>query len=303
MRMLRPLPLVLTFPAMLLDAYTQPVALLGYPVGHSRSPLIHNTAFQAQGLNYVYLALPVAPSDLKAAVGGLRALHFRGANVTIPHKEAVLPLMDTLSSQAAAVGAVNTIVCRRAEQEGPVTLYGDNTDVAGFLAPLALLAASLQEVDMLVFGAGGAARAVVYALLTTFRPARLTIAARNQAQAERLATAFAAYDTRAALRTMPLKDAAAAARTSRLLVNATPLGMAPLEDYTPLQTPASTGQIVYDLVYTPTRLLREAASHGAIALGGLEMLIGQAAASYIQWTGHPMPTEVVRAALQAGLQR
>ena len=141
--MLRPLPLILTLPAMLLDAHTQPVALLGYPVGHSRSPLIHNTAFRAQGLNYVYLALPVAPRDLDTAVGGLRALRFRGANVTIPHKESVLLLMDALSPQAAAVGAVNTIVCRPAEPEGTVTLYGDNTDVAGFLAPLTPLAASL----------------------------------------------------------------------------------------------------------------------------------------------------------------
>ncbi len=282
------------------DAGTQPVGLLGYPVAHSLSPLLHNTAFRAQGLNCVYLALPVAPADLAVAVAGMRTLGFLGANVTVPHKQAVLPLMDGLSPQAEAVGAVNTIVCRRAA--GAVTLFGDNTDVAGFLAPLHAFAGELRGAPVLLFGAGGAARAVAYALLSTVHPARLTVAARTPAKAERLARHLSPFDASGALRVVALAEAAAAVRAARLLVNATPLGMHPHPEGTPWPDAAdfSAGQIVYDLVYEPeqTRLLREAAAQGAHTLGGLDMLVRQAAASYAQWTGREMPLAAVRAALR-----
>lgn len=279
-----------------IDGGTVPVGLLGEPVAHSRSPRIHNAAFRAQGLPFVYVALPVRPADVAAAVRGLAALGFAGANVTVPHKQAVLPLLDTLSDQARAVGAVNTIVCRRAEDS--TVLHGDNTDVAGFLAPLR--GEDLEGAEMLIFGAGGAARAAAYGLLTAFRPSRLTLAARTPARAEGLARDLTAYDTRAALHPVPAAEAAPAVRAARLLVNATPLGMHPNPDGTPW--PAAgfhPGQLVYDLVYEParTRLLREAADAGARALGGLEMLIQQAAAAYIQWTGRAMPLKAVRAAL------
>ncbi|MDX1546425.1 MAG: shikimate dehydrogenase [Rhodothermales bacterium] len=279
-----------------IDGGTVPVGLLGDPVAHSRSPRIHNAAFRAQGLPFVYVALPVRPADVAAAVRGLAALGFAGANVTVPHKQAVLPLLDTLSEQARAVGAVNTIVCRREDEA--VTLHGDNTDVAGFLAPLG--SEDLEGAEMLLFGGGGAARAATYALLTAFRPARLTLAARTPARAEALARDLAPYDVRGALRVVPPAEAAPAVRAARLLVNTTPLGMHPNPDGTPW--PAAgfhPGQLVYDLVYEPawTRLLREAAAAGAQTLGGLEMLIQQAAAAYVQWTGRAMPLEAVRTAL------
>ncbi len=271
------------------------MALLGEPVAHSLSPHLHNAAFRAQGLNLIYVAAPVAPKDLPAAVEGLRALCFRGANVTIPHKEAVVPLLDALSERARAVGAVNTIV--RAGN----ALRGDNTDVPGFLAPLEAHAERLHGTDMLIFGAGGAARAVAYALLTRFRPQRLTLAARRPEQAERLARDLAAHDTRGALAVTSIEEAGPRVRASRLLVNATPLGMHPETEETPWphREDFSEGQIVYDLVYHPTetRLLREAAARGATPLGGLEMLLGQAAESYRQWTGREMPVETVRRAL------
>lgn len=285
-----------------IDAHTRLVGVMGHPVSHSRSPQMHNAAFRAQGLNFAYLALPVLPSRLTAAVHGLQALGFAGANVTLPHKHAVAALMDTLSAHAEAVGAVNTIVCR--QEQGTVRMHGDNTDVAGFLEPLRPSAARLHGTAMLIFGAGGAARAVVYALLTTFAPARLTLAVRNPAAAEALAGAFAGLDTRGALDVVPLSEARAAVRASTLLVNATPLGMTPHTDTTPWPDASdfSPHQLVYDLVYIPekTRLLHDAAARRADTLGGLDMLIAQAAASYIQWTEKPMPVEVVRDVLRRG---
>ena len=283
------------------DAETRLTLLLGFPVAHSLSPLIHNTAFRAQKLNRLYVAASVRPPDLAAAVAGLKALGAAGANVTIPHKAAVLHLADSLSPQAEAIGAVNTLVVQ-AREDGPPTLYGDNTDVAGFLQPLHAHADSLHRTSMLLFGAGGAARAVAYALLTTFQPDRLTLAARTTANAERLARDLAPYDPASALRVVRLEEAGPDVQESRLLVNATPLGTTPDIRATPWPHPADffQGQIAYDLVYNPerTRFLEEAAEGGATAVGGMEMLIGQAAASYVQWTGQKMPVEAVRAALQ-----
>lgn len=285
-----------------IDAHTKLVAVLGYPIEHSLSPLIHNTAFHRQQLNYVYVAAGVPPADLSEAVAGLKALGFAGANVTIPHKQAVLTLMDELSEQARAVGAVNTIVCKRSSGEGGrVSLYGDNTDVAGFLEPLQPHADRLQGEPMLIFGAGGAARAVAYALLTTYRPARLTIAVRTLEKGGRLVDQLRLFDATGALEVVPISEAGEAVRSSRLLVNATPLGMHPNVSQTPWLDADyySPGQIAYDLIYNPeeTRFLREASDRGASTIGGLDMLVAQAAAAYVQWTGRQMPVEAVRAML------
>jgi shikimate dehydrogenase len=281
----------------LIDAETQVVTLLGHPVEHSRSPHLHNAAFRAQGVNAVYVATPVRPDALAAGVEGLRALQFLGANVTVPHKEAVRPLMDEVSERAAAVGAVNTIV-----RDGDA-LRGDNTDVAGFLTPLVeAVGDALEGAPMLVFGAGGAARAVVYGLLDRYGPSRLTLVARRPEQAEALAADLEGYDPTDALRTTTFDAAASAVRASRLLVNATPLGMAPETDATPWPDAGDLGpsHVAYDLVYTPeeTRFLRAAAEQGATTIGGLAMLVEQAAAAYRQWTGRAMPTDAVYEALR-----
>ncbi len=288
---------------MVLDAHTRPVMLLGYPVAHSLSPFLHNTAFRYQGLNRVYLAAAVPSAALPSAVAGLRALGFLGANVTLPHKRAVVPLMDALSAGARAVGAVNTIVCR--EEGEAVQLYGDNTDVAGFLAPLAPWAGRLYGAAMTVLGAGGAARAVVYALLSTYRPRRLTLGARDAGKAAAFVCEMAPQDPTGALRPAAGEALREAVRGSTLVVNATPVGMHPYPDRTPWPHPEDFGgaHLVYDLIYTPeqTRLLAEAAQRGATTLGGMAMLLGQAAAAYAQWTGLSFPTDVVRAALRRHL--
>lgn len=281
-----------------IDATTRLVTLIGHPVEHSLSPLLHNTAFEAQGVNAVYVATSVAPATIEAAVEGLQALSVLGANVTVPHKETVAPFLDDVTERAAAVGAVNTIV-REERDDGPDRLRGDNTDVEGFLTPLdEATGEALDGAPMLVFGAGGAARAVAYGLLTEYAPERLTIVARRPEQAELLAADLADYDATNALRTSTFEEAALSVQTSRLLVNATPLGMAPdHRQQTPWPDADDFGpdHVVYDLVYTPeeTRFLREASSQEATTIGGLDMLVEQAAAAYQQWTNREMPRDVV----------
>ena len=288
-----------------INAHTRFVSLLGYPLGHSMSPEIHNTAFRAQDINMVYLCMEVHPRNLQKALEGFKAARFVGSNVTIPHKQGVYALVDELSNQAKAVGAVNTVVCRY-DANGEVTsLYGDNTDIYGFLNPLAPYKDNLNGGTMVVFGAGGAARAVVYAMLTAYNPEVLCIVARNSAKAERLAKDLAAYDARGALKIASFDDAGQAVRTSRLIVNATPLGMSHQVGLTPWENlkDFSPDQVVYDLIYNPekTRLIQDAELRGASTLGGLEMLICQAAASYVQWTGQEMPLDIAREAVRLKL--
>jgi len=284
-----------------IDAETRLVTLLGDPVAHSSSPRIHNTAFRVQGINAAYVATRVPSGDLPDALDGLRAMRFLGANVTIPHKQAVRPLLDAVTPRAEAIGAVNTIVRVESSDDAPF-LRGDNTDGAGFWAPLQSHADALDGAEALVFGAGGAARAVVYTLLTECTLSRLTLAVRTPPKAEPLARDMAPHGPGTTLEIVPLHEAGAALRASTLVVNATPLGMHPDEDGTPWPdaTDWTDAHIVYDLVYNPrtTRLLHEAAAQGATAIGGLGMLVGQAAAAYEQWTGRPMPEEAVYDALR-----
>ena len=257
-------------PPVNIDADTRLVTLIGHPVEHTLSPRIHNAAFRAQGVNALYVATPVRPNAIEDAIGGLRALQFLGANVTIPHKQAVLPLLDTVTERARAVGAVNTITGRTEDDDdgavsgGSALLRGDNTDVEGFLEPLEEHAEidNLEGAPMLVFGAGGAARAVAYGLLHRYAPNRLTLVARRSEQADALARDLSEYDREDAFRVASFDDAGSAVRSSRLLVNATPLGMHPEPEATPWTTPGDFGSdhIAYDLIYNPakTRFLRDA---------------------------------------------
>lgn len=290
-----------------INAATRLVTLIGHPIEHSLSPRIHNAAFRAQGVNAVYVATPVPPEAIESAVKGLRGLGVLGANVTVPHKETVPPFLDDVTERVEAVGAVNTIV-REERDDGPDHLRGDNTDVEGFLTPLDdRVGDALDGAPMLVFGAGGAARAVVYGLLARYAPERLTIVARRPEQAELLAEDLAASDATDALTVSTFEGAALSVRTSRLLVNATPLGMAPdHRQQTPWPDADDFGpeHVVYDLVYAPeeTRFLRAAATREATTIGGLDMLVEQAAAAYRQWTGREMPRDAVYTALRTRRQ-
>lgn len=285
----------------MLSPRTRLVYLIGSPVGHSRSPALHNAAFRALGLDYAYAAADVRAADLQGAVVGLKALRCAGANVTVPYKEAVLPLVDTLSEAARAIGAVNTLVVHE-DADGRRSLEADNTDAAGFLDGFGPKRRLVQGAEAVVFGAGGAARAVVYALLTGLDVSRLTLVARRPDRAAALATALAALDPAGVLNVCALEDAAPAVRNASLLVNATSAGMHPHVQETPWETDADFGphQLFYDLVYAPheTRLLRDARGHGAAVIGGLAMLGSQADRAFQRWTGQSIPSEVLKAWLE-----
>ena len=251
------------------------VGILGWPLDHSLSPTIHNAAFRSLGLDWVYLAWPVAPGDLAAAVGGLRALGAEGANVTMPHKESVMEHVDDVSGDARRIGAVNTI------QRVGGALIGHNTDVDGFRSFLVDdVGAEIAGRSAVVLGAGGAARAVVCAL-DELDAATIRIAARRQDAG----AAVAPLAVRQHAEVIDWEAAPEAATAADVVVNATPLGMTGervLDGVT-----WRSGQVVCDLVYRPptTPLMESARSAGAEAHGGLGMLIHQAALSFRIWTG------------------
>jgi shikimate dehydrogenase len=269
---------------------TRAVGVIGWPVAHSLSPTIHNAAFAALGLDRVSIPLPVPPDAIGAALEGLVALGFDGANVTMPHKGAVADRVDRRTDDAARLRAVNTVVVRA---DG---LEGHNTDAPGFdrfLRHDARFDPAGRSV--LLFGAGGAARACALALARE-GVGRLTVVLRERARDAELRRAVEGAGT--AVDTVTFDDAAAV--EADLIVNATPLGMHGEE--LP-EVPLTRQTLVVDLLYHPatTPLVRRARAAGASAFGGLGLLLHQAALSLELWTGHPAPLEVMSAAATAAL--
>ncbi|CAN5435777.1 shikimate dehydrogenase [soil metagenome] len=275
---------------------TNMVGLIGWPVSHSVSPPMHNAAFAALGLDWCYVPLPV-PIDPAArideAVHGLRALGLRGANVTVPHKQAVMSHLDWLTPAAQAIGAVNTI---RVEDDG--ALSGDNTDAPGFIADLREHSVEPIGKRVIVLGAGGSARAIVYGLAASGAEAIL-IVNRTLDKAESLATQMQTLFPGCAIAAYALTNQLAqVAEQADLIVNTTSLGMTPHIDGLPWEPGVnfSSQQAVYDLVYNPpqTRLLQKARADGAQVIGGLGMLIWQGAIAFERWTGVAAPVDVMR---------
>ncbi len=255
---------------------------------------MHNAALRSLGLPHSYRAVAVPPEELAAAVLELRSGGVLGANVTVPHKEAVMPLLDELTEAASSIGAVNTIVRRSGR------LVGDNTDAHGFEAALRGAGFALpgdRSVSAVVLGAGGSARAVVHALAPH---ARITLVNRTVARAEQLAADFAET---ADVRVAADADVAFAVRSCDLLVNTTSVGMSVggVDPHTsPLEaTELPVSAFVQDLVYSPreTRLLRLARERGLRGANGLEMLVLQGARAFELWTTASAPLEVMRAAI------
>ena len=263
--------------------------VLGWPLTHTLSPVIHNAAFREAGLDWVYLAFPVPPENLGAAIAGLRVLGCMGANVTMPHKRAVVAHLDEISGDATAIDAVNTIE--------PVAgkLAGRNTDVDGFRSFLeSEVGFDATGRDAVVLGAGGAARAVVRAL-DAMDVATIRIVARDQGKARGTAAVVRSSTTEV----MSFSDASLtdAIRDADVVVNATPVGMDGRAD--PLPEATFTGDhVVVDLIYEPpsTPLVERARASGADAWGGLGMLVRQAAMSFQIWTGLDPPIETMSAA-------
>lgn len=280
--------------------HTAKVGLIGWPVEHSGSPRMHNAALRQAGLDWAYLPLPVSPERVREAVLGLRALGFRGANVTIPHKREVIGCLSRITETAAAVGAVNTITVT-AEGE----LHGDNTDVPGFLSVLLEAGWTAGGHSVLVMGAGGSARSVVHALAQAGCHS-IKVANRTVTRAEDLVRDLARFH--AHVRFEVLADprrAAAAADEVNLVVNTTSLGMHPHTAGSPLAPdfPWRPGMWAYDLVYNPatTQFLAQAQSMGAHCIGGLEMLVRQGAQSFEIWTGRTPDLDIMRRELRTHL--
>jgi shikimate dehydrogenase len=269
--------------------------LVGWPVAHSLSPPMQDAAFAACGLPWRYELWPTPPDALATTITGLRRVGVAGANVTVPHKTAVLPLLDDLSAAARRLGAVNTIV-----HDGE-RLVGHNTDVTGFWAALEEAGGLNPGSRAVVLGAGGAARAVYWALHEHAVPT--TVLARNVGAAAALLTLTDRGDGQAG--TLDSITLRLALEGATLLVNTTSAGMWPQADESPLP-PGMTlpsSLLVYDLVYRPrrTRLLAQAAAAGCRTLDGLGMLLHQGAAAFTLWTGEPAPLTVMRAALEQAM--
>ena len=284
---------------------TRGLAVLGWPVRHSLSPVMHNAALAASGFDLTYLALPTPPEQLPVVVEAMGAMGFVGANVTVPHKQTVMSLCDTLTDEARLVGAVNTLTWR----DG--VLEGHNTDAIGLQRALDEVGAPSGTAATL--GTGGAARAAVVALVR--RGMHVLLVGRRPEAVDELAAMGQELAEQAPGRRVlspgvvgvTLDDpeperVAGDVRGADLLVNATPLGMQG-EDLHPWFMAPRADQVAYDLVYSPpdTPFLRAAAAVGAPAHHGLSMLVHQAAVAYEHWLGTPAPVTRMREAAETAL--
>ena len=277
------------------------LGLIGYPLEHSLSPKIHAAAFESCGFNGDYSLYPIHPDDfqgLEDILALVRGGEIVGLNVTIPHKQNVIPLLDELTPTARTIGAVNTI----SMQNGKLT--GDNTDVPGFLTDLRsflkLKNRRHEDKIALVLGAGGAARAITYALVNDGW--NVSLAARRAEQAHALIAQFPEIDSRIRNVGYDHNSLNIVIPTLDLIVNATPVGMSPAIENSPwyVNLPFPPNAAIYDLIYNPrdTKLVKDVRAAGLSATTGLGMLIEQAALSFEIWTGCNVPREPLFAAVE-----
>lgn len=264
--------------------------IIGDPIEHSLSPAMHNAAFNFLKLKSTYIAYRVAYSELAASICSLKEVRLAGFNVTIPHKTRILKYIDVLDRVASKAGAVNTV------QNVDGVLYGYNTDVGGFLRPLAKRGINLNGLNVLLLGAGGAARAVVVALSSKTENLKISIANRNRDRAKELAKIGNTLG--ANCESFSLQDVQLLSYRADMIVNTLPLGMYNEKSIIDVQYIPSDS-VVYDVVYRPvlTDLLKNAKQAGATIVYGYEMLLEQGAESFQIWTGIPAPLEVMRKSL------
>lgn len=272
--------------------------VIGDPIEHTFSPLIHNRAIAAMELDAVYVPFHVAPERLGEAVDGVRAFGIGGLNVTVPHKTAVMQYLDGISDEAEAVGAINTIIRRDS------VLMGDNTDVYGFLmCVMEDGGIGRFPARVCVLGAGGAARGIVYACAGRDEVDDVVVVNRTLSKVETIAADFSGMNgTRVTAVPATAETLSEAVTHAGMVVNTTSLGMYPHTDGTPVPDPDvfREGQVVCDIIYNPlrTRFLRDAASRGAKTIEGLAMLAYQGARSLSLWTGREAPAGVMLDALR-----
>lgn len=284
---------------MMITGTTQLLGVIGDPIAHSLSPVMHNAAIQALGANFAYLPFRIAPESLQDALNGFAAIGLVGFSVTIPHKQTIMPLLSEISELAQSIGAVNTVY------RTGTGWYGTNTDIAGFLAPLQPLGRNWRQTSVVVLGNGGAARAVV-AGCAQLGCRQIQVVGRNLTKLTEFRNAWqpAIADQLSVHLWDQLPELLPQAG---LVVNTTPIGMHPHEQDSPLGTAEvqmlAADTIAYDLIYTPrpTQFLRQAEARGATPIDGLEMLVQQGAAALQLWLNQPAPVEVMRQALLAHL--
>lgn len=270
---------------------TRLCAVIGNPVGHSLSPALHNAAFDALGLDFVYVAFRV--EDLKGAMGGMRALeNFRGMSVTIPHKIEIMNYMDEIDDVDRSIGSINTVI-----NEGG-RLIGFGTDGPGALKAMTDAGVRIEGASVLMLGAGGAARAIAFTLARQPGLKKLVLTDINKEMLDGLISDLR-RGTNALIEgeVMTTEGLAGLVNAADIIINCTPIGMHPKEDAS-LIPPGllRTGQAVFDIVYTPleTKLLREARSCGCLVISGVEMFINQAVLQFERFTGEPAPVDVMR---------
>ena len=278
---------------MAISGKTRLCGLIGDPVEHSMSPVMHNAAFAKIGLDYLYIAFRVKKEEVGKAIEGMRALNIRGLNVTIPHKVDVIKFLDELDPLAEQIAAVNTIV----NDDGVLTGY--NTDGAGFLQTLLESGVEPEGKNIVILGAGGASRSISFTLAD--RGAHLVILNRLEelSWAQELASRISQiFGKEVAALELNGGNLARHLGKADILVNATSVGMSPNTGQTPVPADLlKPGLITFDIVYNPikTKLLKDAEAAGAKTIGGLDMLIWQGALAFEMWTGLKAPVEVMKA--------
>jgi shikimate dehydrogenase len=275
---------------------TKLLGVIGHPVEHSLSPMMHNAAIAHLGVDYVYVPLPVKPEDLNQAVDGFAAIGLQGFNITIPHKQTILPLLAEVSDIAKAVGAVNTV------WQVDTGWSGTNTDVEGFLTPLRELDRDWTQTKAVILGNGGAARAVV-AGCAQLGCAEIQVVGRDDQKLENFLHSWMNSPLSVNLQVHTWNNLPKLLPETNLLVNTTPIGMSPHIERSPLNQ-AEVAQlrsplIAYDLIYTPspTLFLQQAKQQGCITIDGLEMLVQQGAAALKIWLQQAVPVDIMRQAL------
>jgi shikimate dehydrogenase len=285
---------------------TKILGVIGNPIAHSLSPIIHNAAIAHLGLDCVYVAFPVAPADLATALAGFAAIDLIGCSVTIPHKQAIMPLLNQISPLAEAVGAVNTI------RKTPNGWEGTNTDVEGFVSPLAAIERDWAQMTAVILGNGGAARAVVAGchqlgcgkICVVGQDAAKLAVFQHSWQDIRLTTNNSNIPLSVNFTTHIWSELPTLiTQENLLLINCTPVGMHPQTEVSPVSADImpglKPGAIAYDLIYTPspTKFLELATERGAIAIDGVAMLVNQGAVAFEWWLQQPAPVAIMFEAL------
>lgn len=277
---------------MVINGQTKLTGIIGYPVAHSLSPKLHNAAFKALNLNWLYLPFAVKPKAVAKAVYGLKALNFVGFNITLPHKQAVVELMDELTPEAQLAQAVNTVKINSEK------LIGYNTDISGFLASLAEINFSPTGKVALLIGAGGAAFSVAVALAKA-KTAKIIVLNRTLKKAENLKERLQHNFALDVVIVREVEEVTSFRDEVQLVVNATSVGM---QNNPGLPLPLKfikKGQIVYDLIYAPaeTELISLAKAKGCQSINGLSMLVHQGAKAFEIWTGQKAPLKIMKQAV------